>query len=111
MLGPVVATTLRGEVADLLGRLIRVGTTNPPGNETAAAELRAGISRRTASPASCSRACPSGQTSSPGSPAAATPDALFSHTDVVLADPAEWSVLRSPASCATTRSGGAARST
>src|SRR5262249_44435742 len=35
----VAATSLRGEVAELLGRLIRVDTTNPPGNETAAAEL------------------------------------------------------------------------
>ena len=31
--------TLRDEVTDLLQRLIRVDTTNPPGNETAAAEL------------------------------------------------------------------------
>ena len=32
-------TTLREEVTDLLQRLIRIDTTNPPGNETAAAEL------------------------------------------------------------------------
>jgi len=31
--------SLREEVTDLLQRLIRVDTTNPPGNETAAAEL------------------------------------------------------------------------
>ena len=31
--------SLRDEVTDLLQRLIRVDTTNPPGNETAAAEL------------------------------------------------------------------------
>src|SRR5204863_8388689 len=36
---PMSATALRDEVTDLLQRLIRVDTTNPPGNETAAAEL------------------------------------------------------------------------
>src|SRR6185437_3530456 len=37
---PSVSTaSLRDEVTDLLQRLIRVDTTNPPGNETAAAEL------------------------------------------------------------------------
>jgi acetylornithine deacetylase/succinyl-diaminopimelate desuccinylase-like protein len=35
----VAVTSLRAEVTDLLSRLIRVDTTNPPGNETAAAEL------------------------------------------------------------------------
>src|SRR5919197_1240994 len=34
-----VATTLRQEATELLQALIRVDTTNPPGNETAAAEL------------------------------------------------------------------------
>jgi acetylornithine deacetylase/succinyl-diaminopimelate desuccinylase-like protein len=34
-----VATTLRQEVTELLQGLIRIDTTNPPGNETAAAEL------------------------------------------------------------------------
>ena len=35
----MAATSLRTEVTDLLSRLIQVDTTNPPGNETAAAEL------------------------------------------------------------------------
>jgi acetylornithine deacetylase/succinyl-diaminopimelate desuccinylase-like protein len=35
----VVEPSLRDEVTELLQRLIRVDTTNPPGNETAAAEL------------------------------------------------------------------------
>jgi acetylornithine deacetylase/succinyl-diaminopimelate desuccinylase-like protein len=35
----VAVTSLRAEVTDLLSRLIQVDTTNPPGNETAAAEL------------------------------------------------------------------------
>src|SRR5439155_25700218 len=37
---PLMATmTLREEATDLLQRLIRLDTVNPPGNETAAAEL------------------------------------------------------------------------
>src|SRR5207245_7868433 len=39
MLRGVAVTSLRAEVSDLLSRLIRIDTTNPPGNETAAAEL------------------------------------------------------------------------
>ena len=35
----MAVTSLRGEVTDLLSRLIRIDTTNPPGNEAAAAEL------------------------------------------------------------------------
>ena len=35
----VETTTLRQEVTELLQELIRIDTTNPPGNETAAAEL------------------------------------------------------------------------
>src|ERR1700757_4514265 len=36
---PLSEPSLRDEVTGLLQRLIRVDTTNPPGNETAAAEL------------------------------------------------------------------------
>ena len=35
----VEVSTLRQEVTELLQELIRIDTTNPPGNETAAAEL------------------------------------------------------------------------
>ena len=35
----VTAVSLRQEVTELLQELIRVDTTHPPGNETAAAEL------------------------------------------------------------------------
>jgi acetylornithine deacetylase/succinyl-diaminopimelate desuccinylase-like protein len=35
----VAVASLRAEVTDLHSRLIQVDTTNPPGNETAAAEL------------------------------------------------------------------------
>jgi acetylornithine deacetylase/succinyl-diaminopimelate desuccinylase-like protein len=39
MLAPMAGSELRDETVDLLSRLIQVDTTNPPGNETAAAEL------------------------------------------------------------------------
>ena len=86
-------TTLREEVTDLLQRLIRVDTTNPPGNETAAAELlrdylaangvEGELIARTPERANLVARIPGGD----------GPSLLFlGHTDVVLADPAEWSV-------------------
>jgi acetylornithine deacetylase/succinyl-diaminopimelate desuccinylase-like protein len=85
--------TFRDEVTDLLQRLIRVDTTNPPGNETAAAELlrdyleAAGIEceliAKVPERANLVARIPGGDGAS----------LLFlGHTDVVLADPAEWSV-------------------
>jgi acetylornithine deacetylase/succinyl-diaminopimelate desuccinylase-like protein len=35
----MAVSTLRAEVTELLQELIRIDTVNPPGNETAAAEL------------------------------------------------------------------------
>ena len=94
MLRPVVQTSLRGEVADLLGRLIRVDTTNPPGNETAAAELLRGYLE--ANGVACELYARVPERASlvariPGSGDGPTL-LLLSHTDVVLADPAEWTV-------------------
>jgi acetylornithine deacetylase/succinyl-diaminopimelate desuccinylase-like protein len=90
----VVADSLRAEVTDLLARLIRVDTTNPPGNETAAAELLHGylesngvecdLYARTPERANLVARIP-GSGSGPSL-------LLLGHTDVVLADPAEWSV-------------------
>ena len=94
MLRSVLDTSLRGETADLLSRLIRVDTTNPPGNETAAAELLrdylepfgvecelfARVPER-ASLVARIRGRGDGPTL-----------LLLSHTDVVLADPSEWTV-------------------
>ena len=82
------------EVTDLLSRLIQVDTTNPPGNETAAAELlreyleASGVEcelyARVAGAREPRRADPRH-----GRRAVA---ALLCHTDVVLADAGEWSV-------------------
>jgi acetylornithine deacetylase/succinyl-diaminopimelate desuccinylase-like protein len=85
-------TTPRQEVTELLQELIRVDTTNPPGNETAAAELLrdyledAGVS--------CELYAKIPERANlvariPGR--GGGPTLLFlSHTDVVLADAAEW---------------------
>ena len=87
-------TTLRDEVAELLQALIRVDTVNPPGNETGAAEvlrdylepfgveceLYARVPERANLVARIR-----GRGDGPSL-------MLLSHTDTVLADPAEWSV-------------------
>ena len=85
---------LRDEVTDLLCRLIRVDTTNPPGNETAAAELlreyleangvQCELYARVPERANLIARIPGRG----GGPTLL----LLSHTDVVLADASEWSV-------------------
>jgi acetylornithine deacetylase/succinyl-diaminopimelate desuccinylase-like protein len=94
MLRPVVETTLRGEAADLLGRLIRVDTTNPPGNETAAAELLRAYLEANGVACELYARVPERANLVARIPGRGDgPTLLFlSHTDVVLADPAEWSV-------------------
>jgi acetylornithine deacetylase/succinyl-diaminopimelate desuccinylase-like protein len=83
--------TLRDEVTELLQGLLRLDTVNPPGNETAAAEmLRAQLARdgvecqlfaREPHRANLVARIPGGDGPSL---------AFLSHTDTVLADPAEW---------------------
>ncbi len=90
----MAVTNLRDETVDLLSRLIRVDTTNPPGNETAAAELlrdylesngvRCELYARVPERANLVARLPGRG----GGPTLL----LLSHTDVVLADPTEWSV-------------------
>jgi acetylornithine deacetylase/succinyl-diaminopimelate desuccinylase-like protein len=87
-----VATTLRQEVTELLQELIRIDTTNPPGNETAAAELlrdylEDGGVQCELYPKIPERANLVARIPGRGD----GPTLLFlSHTDVVLADPSEW---------------------
>jgi acetylornithine deacetylase/succinyl-diaminopimelate desuccinylase-like protein len=90
----VAVTSLRAEVTDLLSRLIQVDTTNPPGNETAAAELlRAYLE---ANGVECELYARVPERASLVARIRGTgdgPTLLFlSHTDVVLADASEWSV-------------------
>jgi acetylornithine deacetylase/succinyl-diaminopimelate desuccinylase-like protein len=85
------AVRLRDEVTELLRELIRVDTTNPPGNETKAAELlrdylgdhgvESELIARVPERANLVARIRGGD----------GPRLLFlSHTDVVLADPSEW---------------------
>ena len=86
-------TTLRDEVTDLLQRLIRVDTTNPPGNETAAAELLRDYLEASGVECELIAKVPERANLVARLPGGDGPSLLFlGHTDVVLADPAEWSV-------------------
>jgi acetylornithine deacetylase/succinyl-diaminopimelate desuccinylase-like protein len=86
-------TTLRDEVTDLLQRLIRVDTTNPPGNETAAAELLRDYLEASGIECELIARVPERANLVARIPGGDGPSLLFlGHTDVVLADPAEWSV-------------------
>jgi acetylornithine deacetylase/succinyl-diaminopimelate desuccinylase-like protein len=80
------------EVADLLQRLIRVDTTNPPGNETAAAELLRDYLE--AAGVECELYARVPERANLVARIRGTGDgpslALLSHTDVVLADATEW---------------------
>jgi len=90
----VISASLREEVTNLLRALIRIDTVNPPGNETAAAELlreylegngvRCELYARVPERANLVARLP-GRASGPRL-------LLLSHTDTVLADPAEWTV-------------------
>jgi acetylornithine deacetylase/succinyl-diaminopimelate desuccinylase-like protein len=87
----MATATLRDEVTELLRELIRLDTTNPPGNETKAAELlrdylgdhgvESELIARVPERANLVARLRGGE----------GPKLLFlSHTDVVLADPSEW---------------------
>jgi acetylornithine deacetylase/succinyl-diaminopimelate desuccinylase-like protein len=86
--------SLREEVTDLLQRLIRIDTVNPPGNETRAAELLRGYLE--ASGVHCELYAKMPERANLVARIPGTGDgprlALLSHTDTVLADPAEWQV-------------------
>jgi acetylornithine deacetylase/succinyl-diaminopimelate desuccinylase-like protein len=84
---------LRAEVTDLLQRLIRVDTTNPPGNETAAAELLRDYLSESGVGCELIAKVPERANLVARIPGDGGPSLLFlCHTDVVLADPSEWSV-------------------
>ncbi len=86
-------TTLREEVTDLLQQLIRIDTTNPPGNETAAAELLREYLEANGVACELIAKVPERANLVARIPGGDGPSLLFlGHTDVVLADPAEWSV-------------------
>jgi acetylornithine deacetylase/succinyl-diaminopimelate desuccinylase-like protein len=84
-------TDLRAEVTQLLQQLLRIDTVNPPGNETLAAEalteylarngIQSGLIARVPERANLVARIQGGDGPSL---------AFLSHTDTVLADPAEW---------------------
>jgi acetylornithine deacetylase/succinyl-diaminopimelate desuccinylase-like protein len=84
--------TLRNEVTRLLQRLIRVDTTNPPGNETAAAELLREYLEGSGVHCELHARVPERANLVARIPGTGDgPTLLFlCHTDVVLADPEEW---------------------
>ncbi len=93
MLRLVATTAFRDEVTGVLQRLIRVDTTNPPGNETVAAELLRDYLEANGLACELIAKVPARANLVARLPGGDGPSLLFlSHTDVVLADPAEWSV-------------------
>ncbi|HZS25253.1 MAG TPA: hypothetical protein VFA30_09740, partial [Gaiellaceae bacterium] len=88
----MAVTSLRDEAAELLARLIRVDTTNPPGNETAAAELLRDYLEANGIACELIARTPERANLVARIPGGDGPSLLFlGHTDVVLADAAEWS--------------------
>jgi acetylornithine deacetylase/succinyl-diaminopimelate desuccinylase-like protein len=89
----VSTASLRDEVTDLLQRLIRVDTTNPPGNETAAAELLRDYLEANGVECELIAKVPERANLVARLKGGDGPSLLLlGHTDVVLADPTEWSV-------------------
>jgi acetylornithine deacetylase/succinyl-diaminopimelate desuccinylase-like protein len=89
----MATTTLRGEVAELLQELIRLDTVNPPGNESAAAELLREYLESNGVQCELYARVPERANLVARIPGSGGPRlALLSHTDTVLADPAEWEV-------------------
>ncbi|MDX6436831.1 MAG: hypothetical protein QOK34_1665 [Gaiellaceae bacterium] len=85
--------SLRDEVTELLRELIQVDTTNPPGNETAAAEVLQSYLEESGAQVELYARVPERANLVARIPGRGDgPTLLFlSHTDVVLADAAEWS--------------------
>jgi acetylornithine deacetylase/succinyl-diaminopimelate desuccinylase-like protein len=88
----MATVALRDEVTELLQELIRIDTTNPPGNETAAAELLRAYLEDNGVEVELYARVPERANMVARIPGRGEgPKLLFlSHTDVVLADPSEW---------------------
>src|SRR5689334_11833672 len=88
----VEVATLRQQVTELLQELIRIDTTNPPGNETPAAELLRDYLEDAGVSCELFAKIPERANLVARIPGRGGPALLFlSHTDVVLADASEWS--------------------
>src|SRR5205809_3698475 len=84
--------TLREEATDLLQRLIRLDTVNPPGNETIAADLLRNYLAESGVDAELYAKVPERANLVARIPGRAEGPRLLllSHTDTVVADPVEW---------------------
>jgi acetylornithine deacetylase/succinyl-diaminopimelate desuccinylase-like protein len=89
----MAVVSVRDEVTELLQELIRVDTTNPPGNETAAAELLRAYLEDSGAECELYARVPERANLVARLPGRGEGPSLLllSHTDVVLADAAEWS--------------------
>ena len=90
----MITTDLRAAASDLLSALIQINTTNPPGNETAAAEYLAAYLAEAGVESTLVGADPLRQNLVARIRGRGTGPSLLllGHTDVVVADPSEWSV-------------------
>jgi acetylornithine deacetylase/succinyl-diaminopimelate desuccinylase-like protein len=90
----VATVRLREEATELLRDLIRLDTVNPPGNETRAAELLRGYLEDAGVTCELYAKVPERANLVARLPGRGDGPSLLllSHTDTVLADPAEWSV-------------------
>ena len=89
----MAVASLRDEVVELLGELIRLDTVNPPGNETAAAELLHQYLAESGVDSELYAKVPERANFVARLPGRGGPSLLLlSHTDTVVADPAEWQV-------------------
>jgi acetylornithine deacetylase/succinyl-diaminopimelate desuccinylase-like protein len=88
----MATVSLRDEVTDLLQRLIRLDTVNPPGNETAAAELLRDYLAESGVEAELYAKVPERANLVARIPGRGDGPSLLllSHTDTVLADATEW---------------------
>jgi acetylornithine deacetylase/succinyl-diaminopimelate desuccinylase-like protein len=85
--------SLRDEVSELAQELIRLDTVNPPGNETRAAEVLRDYLEENGVSCELYAKVPERANLVARIPGGDGPRlALLSHTDTVLADPAEWQV-------------------
>lgn len=93
---PTLFNEIRDEVAQLLSELIQIDTTNPPGNEVAAARFVADYLKKDGFKCEQYESSPgrgSVVTRLKGTGEGKKPNLLLlSHLDVVAANPAEWSV-------------------
>ncbi len=91
----MIATDLRTRTSAFLSELIQINTTNPPGSETLAAEFIAAYLREEAGiESTLVGSDPARKNLVARIPGRGTGPSLLllGHTDVVVADPAEWSV-------------------